>query len=129
MKRLIVIAVSAAALAACQSTSMGPPGPPPPPPVAPPSAMVFRPLDFAWSTVPGQAQLAGTLAYKAGAARYTCAGGDVVLTPETLWSRRRMTILYGSPANAAIPVSTVRARTHRPHPDRRRRAEQLPIRR
>ena len=58
----------------------------------PPSAMVFRPQDFAWSTVPGDASLTGTLAYKVGGARYTCQGSDVVLTPETLWSRRRMTI-------------------------------------
>ena len=35
----------------------------------------------------------------------------MVLTPETLWSRRRMTILYGSPSSAAVPVATVRART------------------
>jgi len=35
----------------------------------------------------------------------------VILTPETLWTRRRMTSLYNSPINAALPVETVRART------------------
>jgi hypothetical protein len=73
--------------------------------------MIFRPQDFAWSTVPGSASVSGAMAYKVGSAHYTCQGGDVVLTPETLWSRRRMTILYGSPSSAAVPVATVRART------------------
>ncbi|MGH7010030.1 MAG: hypothetical protein ACREEX_04265, partial [Caulobacteraceae bacterium] len=41
---------------------------------------------------------------------YQCAGGDVILTPETRWSRRRMIILYGSATSAEIPVSVVRAR-------------------
>lgn len=113
MKRFLAILAPAVALAACQSTSVGPAGPlpPPPPPSEAPSANVFRPQDFAWSTVPGQAQVQGVMAYKVGNARYTCQGGDVVLTPETLWSRRRMTILYGSPLNAAVPVAAVRART------------------
>lgn len=35
----------------------------------------------------------------------------VVLTPETLWVRRRMTILYNSPERAALPADEVRART------------------
>jgi hypothetical protein len=111
MKRLLAITASAAALAACASTSIGPPGPPAPPVGAPPSAMVFRAQDFAWSTVPGGGAVTGTLSYKVGGTRYSCQGGDVVLTPETLWSRRRMTILYGSPSSAAVPVATVRART------------------
>jgi len=111
MKRIFAIALSAAALAACQSTSMGPGGRlPSPPPQAPP-ASIFRAQDFAWSTAPGRAQVQGQLAYKVGSARYTCQGTDVVLTPETPWSRRRMTILYGSPTSAAVPVATVRART------------------
>jgi hypothetical protein len=116
MKRALAILLAAASLAACTTTSEAPSGglpPPPPPPRGeqPPSAMVFRPSDFAWSTVPGSASLQGTMGYKAGAVRYSCQGGDVVLTPETLWSRRRMTILYGSGVNAAVPVATVRART------------------
>jgi hypothetical protein len=43
--------------------------------------------------------------------RYTCEGGDVILTPETPWTRRRMVILYGSPIGAAVPLEIVRART------------------
>ena len=39
------------------------------------------------------------------------AGGDVILTPETPWSRRRMFILYGSTTSAAVPLDVVRART------------------
>jgi len=108
MKRLLAVVLSAAAVAACNTTSsIGPP----PPPVEPPSAAVFRPQDFAWSTASGSASIAGALTYRAGQVRYSCNGGDVVLTPETLWSRRRMTILYGSPSSAAVPVDAVRART------------------
>ncbi|MDP3299269.1 MAG: hypothetical protein Q8M38_04105, partial [Phenylobacterium sp.] len=35
----------------------------------------------------------------------------VVLTPETPWTRRRMSILYSSPEAAALPADEVRART------------------
>jgi hypothetical protein len=115
MKRTLLILLAGASLAACTTTSgpSGGPPPPPPPPESgpPPSANVFRTQDFAWSTVPGRASLNGTMAYRAGATRYSCQGGDVKLTPETPWSRRRMTILYGSPTYAAVPVDTVRART------------------
>lgn len=115
MKRALLVVLASASLAACATTGGAPggiPAPPAPPPVdQPPSANVFRPQDFAWSTVPGHAQLQGAMGYRAGQVRYTCQGGDVVLTPETLWSRRRMTILYGSPASAALPVSAVKART------------------
>jgi hypothetical protein len=72
---------------------------------------VFRQQDFAWSTVPGPGRVDGRLVYRQGQTRYTCAGAGVVLTPETLWSRRRMTILYNSPERAALPVAEVRART------------------
>jgi hypothetical protein len=43
--------------------------------------------------------------------RYTCDGRDVILTPETPWSRRRMMLLYGSATGATIPVEEVRQRT------------------
>ena len=71
----------------------------------------FQPADFAWSTRPGGSSIDGVLAYRGGGGRYTCDGGDVILTPETAWSRRRMIILYGSASSAAVPVSIVRART------------------
>lgn len=115
MKRALFIALAGASLAACATTEGPsgaiPPPPAPPPNEQPPSANVFRQQDFAWSTVPGRASIQGALGYRAGQVRYGCQGGDVVLTPETPWSRRRMTILYGSPVSAAVPVATVRART------------------
>jgi hypothetical protein len=111
MSRISLIASAAALLmvAACAPTL----GPPPPPPGAggPPSATEFRPADFSWSAVPGPGRVDGRLVYRAGPTRYTCSGQGVVLTPETLWSRRRMTILYNSPDRAALPATEVRART------------------
>jgi hypothetical protein len=102
-------------LSACASMgpSLGPPPPPPPPRAAggPPSATVFRAQDFSWSAVPGKGRIDGHLGFRTGAQRYTCAGASVILTPETLWTRRRMTILYNSPNVSALPVAEVRART------------------
>ena len=93
---------------------MGPPAPrpiyaPPPPPPPPPSSGGFRDADFGWSTASGNGQIVGALAYKGAAARYTCQ--DVVLTPETPWSRARMRMLYLSTTSSAVPVDDVRART------------------
>lgn len=106
--RLMTLAAAAAVLTACAT-----PGPPPPPPFneSPPSATVFRPGDFSWSAVPGYGRIEGRLAFHEGPTRYTCQGMTVVLTPETLWTRRRMTILYKSPERAALPADEVRART------------------
>ncbi|MEO8925654.1 MAG: hypothetical protein ABI306_00690 [Caulobacteraceae bacterium] len=114
MKRLVLIASSIVALAACAEEPLGPAGPQPPapPPLYTPGvATVFRTRDFAWSAVPGDGSILGTLAYRQGGMRYTCQGGDVILTPETAWTRRRMIILYGSPIGAAVPLEIVRART------------------
>ena len=71
----------------------------------------FKADDLAWSTQGGSGGIEGVLAYHDGPTRYTCQGGDVILSPESAWSRRRMVILYGSSMNAAVPVSVVRART------------------
>ncbi len=103
--------LAAFALAACTDTPLAL-GPSAGPEVnyLPPSSAAFRPQDFAWSIEEGRASIAGVLTFHAGDIRYGCAGGDVILTPETPWSRRRMTILYGSPAAADVPVSVVRAR-------------------
>ena len=111
MKRLLPITLAAGMLAACATTPFGPPPPPPPPYAPPPSATVFRPQDFAWSTRAGGSSIQGALAFRVGALRYSCVGGDVILTPETPWSRRRMTILYSSAISSALPVEEVRART------------------
>ncbi|MFI4973546.1 MAG: hypothetical protein ACHP84_03290 [Caulobacterales bacterium] len=111
MRRLILIALSAAALAGCE-TSGGPsaPGYTPPPP-QPPTSSVFRAQDFVWSQSPGRGSIVGTLAFHVADQRYSCAGSDVIASPETPWSRRRMVTLYGSPVSAAVPVSVVRDHT------------------
>ena len=78
--------------------------------VPPPAAdTTFRPADFAWSQVAGRNSLAGTLGH-GGAVHYTCAGQTVVLTPETPWAAKRMSILYKSNDRAALPVDDVRSR-------------------
>ncbi len=96
-------------LAACEP-SLGPP-PPGRMVVAPPSnTATFSGVDFAWSRVTGRNILAGTLAVRPGAVRYTCSGQTVVLTPETPWVRRRMSVLYRSAERAALPTDDVRSR-------------------
>lgn len=110
--RFLPIIALTAALAGC-APSLGPPPPgrPGPTPSGPALASTFRPQDFAWSTAPGAGRVDGRLVYRQGQTRYTCSGAGVVLTPETPWSRRRMTILYASPDRAALPADEVRART------------------
>jgi hypothetical protein len=114
MWRPVGVVLALAALAACNTgPEMGPPAPrpayAPPPPPPPPSAGGFHDSDFAWSTASGTGQIVGALSYKGAAARYTCQ--DVVLTPETPWSRNRMRMLYLSTTASAVPVDDVRART------------------
>lgn len=77
-------------------------------PAGPPA---FRPADFAWSQVQGRNRIDGRLVFRQGQTRFTCSGAGVVLTPETPWTRRRMTILYTSGEAAALPADEVRART------------------
>ena len=111
MSRIRLLSASAALLlvAACAPT-LGPP-PPPPPGGGPATAGVFRAEDFSWSAVPGSGRVDGRLTYKAGQTRYSCTGAGVVLTPETPWTRRLMSILYTSADRAALPADEVRART------------------
>ncbi|MES2896387.1 MAG: hypothetical protein V4759_10170 [Pseudomonadota bacterium] len=111
MLRPLASAFAALVLVAACAPTLGPPPPPPPPRDAPPSSATFRAGDFSWSAVPGRGRVDGRLLYRAGPVRYSCAGAGVVLTPETLWTRRRMTILYLSPERAALPAADVRART------------------
>lgn len=114
MKRVVMAATAALLLAACEETPMGPEGTPTAPPqaygVVPPPT-VFDPQEFAWSTAHGSGSISGTFTYHRGSIRYICQGEDVLLIPETPWSRRRMIILYGSANAADIPVSIVRARS------------------
>jgi hypothetical protein len=112
MKTVLFPAICALALAACAE---GPAGSGPSTPAglepAPSGPVAFDSRDFAWSTAPGTGSISGILAFREGGGRYSCQGGDVLLTPETAWSRRRMIIIYGSAVAAAAPVSIVRART------------------
>lgn len=110
MRRLLPLA-AVLLVTACTTTGGPPPPPPPPGTGGPPSATAFRAGDFSWSAVPGKGVINGRVIFRQGSTAYSCAGADVVLTPETLWTRRRMTILYDSPTAAAEPVEAVRART------------------
>lgn len=101
-------ALGAALLTAACAPSLGPPPPSAPPPAA---NAHFSAQAFAWSQGPGRNIIAGRVAYRLGGVRYSCAGANVVLTPETAWSRRRMAVLYGSTERAALPTDEVRART------------------
>lgn len=75
-----------------------------------PTAPVFEAAAFAWSTVPGDNEISGRVAYAGGGRSWSCAG-SVGLTPETPWTRQRFQILYGSTQRAAIPAAIVRARS------------------
>jgi hypothetical protein len=113
MKRIVAICLAGAALAACTTDNMGGPSPVGPPPPSsyqqnPPGAG-FEEGAFAWSRGAAGGGIRGVVTY--GGASYTC--GDVVLLPETPWTRARMERLYGSSVSAVIPVDDVRART--PH--------------
>src|SRR3546814_1101321 len=46
----------------------------------------------------------------------SCAGASVILTPETPWSRARMSVLYKSDTRSALPANNVRARTSQAPP-------------
>lgn len=113
MKRLTIIAAVgfiSLLVTACADVPLGPVSPTSgyePPPA---EGGVFEARDFAWSQRGGGASIVGALAFHGSGGRYTCQGGDVILTPETPWSRRRMVVLYGSANSAAVPVSIVRAR-------------------
>ena len=111
MKRFALILFATACLAACAEEPIGPTAPGVAVPYASGGSSVFQAEDFAWSTVAGGGSIVGTLGYHSATSRYTCQGGDVILTPETPWTRRRMLILYGSPIAAAVPLDIVRART------------------
>src|SRR5262245_60977040 len=99
--RPIVAALGLSSLvAACAPGALGPP------PGGLPAARggeTFNASDFAWSVPKGKGQLSGQVTYHQGATRFTCAGGVVILTPETAWSRRRMEVLYKSADRAALP--------------------------
>lgn len=114
MKRICTIALVGAVsllVTACAESPLNPAGFTSTFEAPPPEGGAFEARDFAWSQRAGQASIVGNLTFHGGGGRYSCQGGDVILTPETPWSRRRMVILYGSANAAAVPVSIVRARS------------------
>ena len=111
--RLAAALLALVPLAACEPMY----GPPPPGLVTTPTEdSAFRASDFAWSKAVGRNALVGSVSFRNGAVRYSCAGMTVVLTPETPWSRKRMDVLYLSDQRAALPVSEVRGRTAKAPP-------------
>ena len=116
LARFLAAAALLGSLTAC-APSLGPPPPGRMAAMPPASAddAAFRAGDFAWSMQSGKNTLSGALSH-AGAVRYTCAGATVVMTPETPWSRRRMSILYKSDQRAALPTDDVRSRQNQAPP-------------
>lgn len=76
---------------------------------------VFQAEDFAWSQRGGRGAIDGSITYSERGVRYRCTG-EVVLTPETRYTRDRFRSLYGSAESAAIPEAVVRARSVAPPP-------------
>jgi hypothetical protein len=111
--RLLAAAALAGALSAC--APIYGPAPPGRMPAMPAEDGVFRAGDFAWSQAPGHNTLAGSLGH-AGPVRYSCTGATVVLTPETPWATRRMSVLYKSSQRAALPADDVRSRQNQAPP-------------
>lgn len=113
MKRILIVALAACSLAACQT------GPGEGPPVGPaynpgaPGPEAYRDSDFSWSTGSGGGQIEGALTYRGASVKYGCT--QVILAPETPWSRARMRILYESTSAAAMPADDVRSRTPSEH--------------
>lgn len=105
----IIAAVALMGLVSACAPTLGPP--PPHTSAPPPSDARFSADAFAWAQVPGRNALAGRLAFKAGGVAYSCTGSTVVLTPETPWSRLRISVLYKSDVRSALPAAEVRART------------------
>jgi hypothetical protein len=112
MRNLTLLAVaSALVLTGCETTST------PAPPAAPSAVSPpFSAPAFAWSQKAGKNTISGSVTYRAGGTRFTCAGTSVVLTPETPWSRHRMQFLYGSTEQSALPADEVRTKTRQAPP-------------
>ena len=92
-------------LAGCQSGPNEPWGPLPPPPPAPPRN------EFEWSAANGPNVIQGEAVWRREGRTFSCAGQSVGLTPETPYTRERMTELYGSDEAATRTVAEVRARS------------------
>ena len=104
MKRILLIVLGSAALAACETTT---PVPPPPPA---PAATSFHEENFAWSARAGTASISGSVVYRSGGHRFSCASQPVILIPDAPYSRGRIASLYGSADKAVLTVAEVRSR-------------------
>ena len=94
MKRILILAAAALALAGCSTTGseIGPPIPPPAPIAA--------------------ASIVGTGAYVTNAGRnVSCAGQSVALLADTVKMQSRMLALYGSSSHAISTVEAVKAKS------------------
>ncbi len=114
IKRLLA-ACMALGLVGCASHGAGPPmlrpanaPPPPPPEVVGPDG--FRPSEFAWSTAVGANSIVGRVTHKGKSGGWSCAGQSAGLTPQTRYSTKRISLLYGSADKAVASVDSVRAR-------------------
>jgi isoaspartyl peptidase/L-asparaginase-like protein (Ntn-hydrolase superfamily) len=93
MKRTLILAAAALALAGCSTTSAVGPSIPPPAAV-------------------GAASIVGMGAYVTSAGRdVSCAGQSVALLADTVKMQSRMLALYGSSSRAILPVETVKAKS------------------
>jgi hypothetical protein len=97
-------------LAAC--TSAPDSGPQTSAPTGSPGPMTpFRVSDAAWALSSGAGSIQGELEPVSDHARFTCQGKDVVLLPETAWTRQRVQRLYDSTVSADLPVEIVRSKS------------------
>ena len=110
MNRNLLAVSICAALGACATVYPLAPPPPPPAEEAPPPPAPFAARDFQWSTERGSASIHVQVAFSRDNQHFSCAGQQVVLMPETPYSRSRMATLYGSDQRAALPVTEVRSR-------------------
>jgi hypothetical protein len=104
MNRTSLVILASAALAACATTTV----PPPPPP--PQEATSFHAENFAWSAQAGTASVSGSVVYRSGGQRFSCATQPVILIPDEPYSRGRIATLYGSADKAVLTVAEVRSR-------------------
>jgi hypothetical protein len=106
MRKLSAAITTFAILLSGCATTQGPSKP-----AASAASAAFRADDFGWSKAAGRGRISGRLTYAVQGQAYSCADVPVLLTPETPWVRRRMSILYNSDSSAALPAEEVRRRT------------------
>ena len=98
LRRAVLVALPALALAACGTMNAGPSYLPPPPQAPPPPP-------------PPPGAIQGHGAFRLPDGRATCAGFSVALMPDLPRYRSRIQALYGSTGRVMEPVSEVKARS------------------